>query len=131
MRNADGTFTYTPNANFNGTDSFTYRVTDGATSDTATVTITVAAVNDAPTAANDTATTKEDTAVTDQRVGQRQRRRGRSALPAVVTDPANGIVTANADGTLPTAPTPTTTAPTPSPTPPPTVPPTAPRPPSP
>ena len=27
--NANGSFTYTPNANFNGTDSFTYRASDG------------------------------------------------------------------------------------------------------
>src|SRR5207249_10773522 len=27
--NADGSFSYTPNANFNGTDSFTYRANDG------------------------------------------------------------------------------------------------------
>ncbi|MBI2917309.1 MAG: tandem-95 repeat protein [Chloroflexi bacterium] len=41
--------TYTPNANFFGTDSFTYTVNDGtATSTSATVTITVTAVNDAP-----------------------------------------------------------------------------------
>ena len=43
-----------PNANFNGTDTFTYQVTDGATdSNTATVTITVNAVNDAPVAVDD------------------------------------------------------------------------------
>jgi VCBS repeat-containing protein len=49
--NADGSFTYTPNANFNGSDSFTYFANDGfADSNTAaTVTITVNAVNDAPT----------------------------------------------------------------------------------
>jgi hypothetical protein len=43
-------FTYTPAANFNGTDSFAYTVTDdaGAVSAPATVSITVAAVNDAP-----------------------------------------------------------------------------------
>ena len=59
--NADGTVTYTPDANFNGTDTFTYTVTDGtATADTATVTITVTAVNDAPDAVNDTFTTAED-----------------------------------------------------------------------
>ncbi len=42
---ADGSFTYTPNAGFAGTDVFTYRVTDttGRTGD-ATVTITVASV---------------------------------------------------------------------------------------
>ena len=47
--NADGTFTYTPNADFNGTDSFTYKASDGsADSNVATVTITVTPVNDAP-----------------------------------------------------------------------------------
>jgi VCBS repeat-containing protein len=47
--NADGSFTYTPNADFNGTDSFTYRASDGsADSNVATVTITVTPVNDAP-----------------------------------------------------------------------------------
>ena len=40
--NADGSFSYTPNAGFCGTDSFTYTATDGhATSAPATVTITV------------------------------------------------------------------------------------------
>ena len=48
--NANGTFTYTPNANFNGTDSFVYQVTDGNGGSTqAVVAITVNAVNDAPT----------------------------------------------------------------------------------
>ena len=44
--------TYTPDANWNGTDTFTYKVRDnsGAESSTSTVTITVAAVNDAPIA---------------------------------------------------------------------------------
>ena len=38
----DGGFTYTPDANFNGTDSFTYTASDGtAASNVATVTITV------------------------------------------------------------------------------------------
>ncbi|CAN5506865.1 hypothetical protein BH09ACT8_BH09ACT8_16510 [soil metagenome] len=45
---ADGTVTYTPAADFNGTDSFTYTVTDGLTTATATVTVTVTPVNDAP-----------------------------------------------------------------------------------
>ena len=47
--NADGSFTYTPTANFSGTDTFTYQVSDGnGGTDTATATITVTAVNDAP-----------------------------------------------------------------------------------
>ena len=47
--NADGSFTYTPAANYNGTDSFTYKANDGtADSNVATVTITIGSVNDAP-----------------------------------------------------------------------------------
>ena len=43
--NADGSFTYTPALNYNGTDSFTYKANDGtADSNTATVTIAVGAV---------------------------------------------------------------------------------------
>jgi hypothetical protein len=41
-------FSYQPNANFNGSDSFEVRVSDGSLSDTITVNVTVAAVNDAP-----------------------------------------------------------------------------------
>ncbi|MCY2939140.1 MAG: Ig-like domain-containing protein, partial [Planctomycetota bacterium] len=48
--NADGTVTYTPAANWNGTDTFTYTVTSGTVTETATVTVTVASVNDAPVA---------------------------------------------------------------------------------
>ena len=45
------TRTYTPDTDYNGADSFTFRVTDGGGStDTATVTITVVDVNDAPVA---------------------------------------------------------------------------------
>ncbi len=64
VNNDDGTFTYTPNADFNGTDSFTYTISDGISSDTATVNITVHPVNDPPVAVNDIAATNEDTPVT-------------------------------------------------------------------
>ena len=63
--NANGSYDYTPAANFNGTDSFTYRANDGTDdSNPATVTITVNPVNDAPVAADDVATTDEDTTLT-------------------------------------------------------------------
>ena len=48
---SDGAFTYTPSADFNGTDSFTYTITDGGgLTDSATVTVTVDPVNDPPAA---------------------------------------------------------------------------------
>jgi VCBS repeat-containing protein len=50
-----GAYTYTPTADFSGTDSFTYRVSDGqATSATTTASITVHPVNDAPVALDGT-----------------------------------------------------------------------------
>jgi VCBS repeat-containing protein len=53
--NADGTFIYKPAANYNGPDSFTYNATNGAqVGNVATVTINVAAVNDAPVAVANT-----------------------------------------------------------------------------
>ena len=47
---ANGSFTYTPAQNFNGSDSFTYQASDGTpSSNLATVLITVNPVDDAPT----------------------------------------------------------------------------------
>ncbi|GAA0397603.1 hypothetical protein GCM10009133_03290 [Cocleimonas flava] len=51
---------YTPNTNFSGTDSFTYTVSDGFANSSATVTITVNNVNDAPVAETKTITLEED-----------------------------------------------------------------------
>ena len=51
--NADGSFSYTPEANWNGSDSFTYKANDGTTDgNEATVTITVNPVNDNPAVIN-------------------------------------------------------------------------------
>ena len=55
---ADGSMTYIPDANFEGIDSFSYRVSDGYLySGEATVTIEVIAVNDAPLALDDSTST--------------------------------------------------------------------------
>jgi hypothetical protein len=61
--NPDGSYTYTPAANFSGTDTFTYTVTDAATGEslTRTVTITVDPSNDPFTDASESVTTPEDT----------------------------------------------------------------------
>jgi VCBS repeat-containing protein len=56
--------TYTPNADVTGTDTFTYRASDGsANSNTATVSITISAVNDAPVAASQSLNTTEGRAL--------------------------------------------------------------------
>ena len=59
-----GKITYTPAADYNGTDSFTYTITDdhGGT-DTATVYLQVNPVNDAPVAVNDVFNGQEDTSL--------------------------------------------------------------------
>ena len=60
-----------PTANFNGTDTVTYTISDGnGATDTATVTITVNPVNDGPVALNDTASVDEDSCRHHQCPGQ-------------------------------------------------------------
>jgi hypothetical protein len=55
--------TYTPDSNFNGSDSFTFKANDGhADSNVATVSITVTPVQDAPVAVEDAAVTRRGTA---------------------------------------------------------------------
>ena len=104
--NADGSFTYTPNTNFFGTDAFTYAANDGrGVSTPATVSITVTPVNDAPVAAADTATTNINTPVTinilanDSDVDHDQ-------LRVAVTVPGNGSVLLNSDNTITYTPNP-------------------------
>ena len=63
VQGADGRVEYTPNANFFGTDHFTYQVTDGEAVAAGMVTIDVTPVNDAPFAQADTAEVNEDSSV--------------------------------------------------------------------
>ncbi|NCR43314.1 MAG: tandem-95 repeat protein, partial [Microcystis aeruginosa SX13-01] len=63
--NPEGSFNYTPNTGFVGTDSFTYKVNDGlADSNITTVTLTVNPINDAPVANPDSYTLDEDNTLT-------------------------------------------------------------------
>ncbi|HBL28795.1 MAG TPA: hypothetical protein DD490_18325, partial [Acidobacteria bacterium] len=89
----DGVVTYTPNANFNGGDSFTYTATDGnGGTAVATVTLTVTAVNDAPVAVNDTAGTIAETAVSIPVLANDVDVDGPSLSVTGVTQPAHGAV---------------------------------------
>jgi VCBS repeat-containing protein len=62
--NVNGTITYTPTPNWSGTDSFAYTVTSGGVTETTTVNVSVAAVNDPPVnVVPASQTTNEDTAL--------------------------------------------------------------------
>ena len=109
--NSDGTFTYNPGANFNGVDSFVYRVSDGNGGfDTATVTITVAPVNDSPVAGDDSFAIDEDGSVDIAVLGNDSdidgdpltvtEINGQSIVVGGAVAVSGGTVTLNADGTL-------------------------------
>ena len=98
--NANGTVTYTPNANFNGTDVITYTISDGAGGfSTATITVSVAPVNDPPVAVPDAATTNEETPVVINVLGNDRDVEG-DPLTVTAAAAPNGTVTINPDGTL-------------------------------
>ncbi len=97
--NADGTFIYTHDGSETTSDSFVYRLVDASgASDLATVSITVAPVNDAPTAADDSATTDEDQAATIDLLANDNDMDGDSLTISHIGAPAHGAVTPGADG---------------------------------
>ena len=102
--NPDGRFTYTPKANFNGTDSFTYTVGDGkGGTAAAVVTITVTPVNDPPVAVNDTFSTTRNTplAVAGPGVLANDTDVDGDPLAAVlVRGPRNGVLALLPDGSV-------------------------------
>ncbi|TLM78480.1 MAG: tandem-95 repeat protein [Actinobacteria bacterium] len=95
-------FDYTPTADWNGTDSFTYRVWDGAAlSAPATVTIVVTPVNDAPVASDDSTSTPEDTTVTVHAPGvlaNDSDADGDSITATLVAGVGHGTLALSADG---------------------------------
>ncbi|MCP5059627.1 MAG: BspA family leucine-rich repeat surface protein, partial [bacterium] len=100
----DGTFTYTHDGSETVGDSFSYTIDDasGATSNVASVTLTVTPQNDAPTAVNDAAAVNEAGSVLIDLAGNDTDVDDALALGsiAITSGPANGTLVDNGDGTL-------------------------------
>ncbi len=102
--NNDGTIEYTPDENFNGVDSFEYTVSDGISETTSTVQVTVNPVQDDPNAVDDVLVTQPDTSreininldlLLNDTDGD-----GDVLSVQSFTQPANGTLIDNGDGTL-------------------------------
>jgi len=102
--NPDGSFSYTPNADYNGPDSFTYTVSDGnGGTATATALITIAAVNDPPVAVDDVLSTDEDTPrsnIAATLLANDTDIDGGTLVITSYTPPSNGSVSTATDGSL-------------------------------
>ena len=99
--NPDNTVTYSPDNDFNGTDSYTYQVTDanGSTAE-ATVTVNVNSVNDIPVANDDNLTTDEDTEVTANVLSNDDNLGDGNLVLSIDTDPANGTAQVTGDSSV-------------------------------
>lgn len=102
---SDGTFSYTPDANFHGTDTFTYEALDGnGGRDTGTVTITVNPVADPPNASDDDYTVAVNgglkVGVEDGVLGNDRDPDGGALRAVVVNGPSHGTLVLNANGSF-------------------------------
>ncbi len=100
--NPDGSFLYTPTQHANGSDTFTYTVSDGVTTSApATVTINITPINDAPVAANNTYNIQEDVVLTRAApgvLGNDTDVEGQTLTAAIVATTTNGQLQLNANG---------------------------------
>jgi GH35 family endo-1,4-beta-xylanase/DNA/RNA endonuclease G (NUC1) len=96
-----GGLLYTPDLNFNGSDSFTYAASDGdGGSATATVSLTITAVNDAPIANLDSVTTLEDSSILIDVLDNDRDVDSTDLVISSYTQPSNGSVSAVSGGLL-------------------------------
>jgi VCBS repeat-containing protein len=97
-----GAFTYTPAANYQGSDSFTYAASDGSESTNATANITVSPVDDPPVAVDDTAEVNQHEFVDIPVVANDSDIDSSTLTPTNIGNisPANATATVNGDGTV-------------------------------
>src|SRR5437867_2376948 len=99
--NANGSFTYTPAANYNGSDSFTYHANDGTVnSSDVTVSLTINPVNDPPTVLGDNSNTYENLSVKIVVLANDSDIDGDTLTVSSVTQGAHGSIAINADNSL-------------------------------
>ena len=99
--NLDGTITYTPNAEFFGSDSFSYTISDGNGGEaTATVAVTVNFVNSVPVAVVDSVTTDENSSVTVDVLANDTDADGDTLTVTSGLNGSNGSIAINLDGTI-------------------------------
>ncbi|MEM7457396.1 MAG: cadherin domain-containing protein, partial [Planctomycetota bacterium] len=99
----DGSFNYVPRLDYNGLDTFVYRVDDGVGgSATATVTVTVLPVNDAPTGFNDSFIANANDVLNSMTtiLTNDTDMDGDPLVAVLVSGPANGALSLAADGTF-------------------------------
>jgi large repetitive protein len=98
---SNGSFTYTPDPNYNGDDSFTYIACDPSNAcDTATVFITIDPIADSPIAVDDNYTTEFNTSLGGDVSDNDSDPEGNGLDYTVVTTTDNGTLTLNPDGTF-------------------------------
>ena len=99
--NADNTITYTPNADYNGTDSITYSVSDGnGSTQTTSVNITINAINDAPVANDDAVSVDEDGQINIDVLINDSDAENDTLTPVIDVTSTNGAAVLNADNTI-------------------------------
>ncbi|WP_316354888.1 beta strand repeat-containing protein [Devosia sp.] len=104
--NQNGTITYTPTANYSGSDSFTYTISDGNGGiASATVNVTVSAVNDAPVANADAAQVNAGGSVVVNVLSNDTDIDGAALSVSALGTPEHGTVSLNQNGTVTYTPT--------------------------
>ncbi|MEM2259202.1 MAG: Ig-like domain-containing protein, partial [Candidatus Thermoplasmatota archaeon] len=102
---SNGTVTYTPNANYHGSDSFKYKVkdNDGIYSNEAFVNITIGSVNDPPVAVDDSYTIDEDAVLNISLLGvlaNDSDADGDNLTAILLSNPIHGSLTLNSNGSF-------------------------------
>ncbi|WP_163938752.1 cadherin-like domain-containing protein, partial [Paraferrimonas sp. SM1919] len=105
--NGDGSYTFSPNENFNGDVALSFAVSDGTTTTAANIDVSVESVNDIPVAGSTTYSVNEDGIITlsdAQLLANSSDVEGEVSVSGVAYSGTDGIFTDNGDGSYSFAP---------------------------